>query len=118
IVITVILWKVIPTFAAMFEGLGAQLPLPTRIVIMLSNWVVRLMLPGIVVAFFGVMAFKRYYATYGGRRMVDGIVLKLPIFGLLMRKIAVAKFCRTLATLLASGVPILDGLEITARTSG
>ena len=118
IVIAVILWKVIPTFASMFEGLGAQLPLPTRIVIAMSNWFVRLLpflIIGIVAA---VFAFKRYYATYSGRRVVDRMILKLPILGLLMRKIAVARFCRTLATLVSSGVPILDGLEITARTSG
>jgi type IV pilus assembly protein PilC len=118
IVIAVILWKVIPTFAAMFEGLGAQLPLPTRIVIEMSNWFVRL-LPFIVV--FGiafVFLFRKYYATHHGRRVVDRTVLKLPILGILMQKIAVARFCRTLATLMASGVPILDGLEITARTAG
>ena len=118
IVIAVILWKVIPTFASMFEGLGAQLPLPTRIVILMSEWFVRLLpfLVVFIVAF--VFAFKRYYATYGGRRVIDRIVLKLPILGVLMQKIAVARFCRTLATLMASGVPILDGLEITARTAG
>ena len=118
IVITVILWKVIPTFAAMFAGLNAELPLPTRIVIAMSNWLVRL-LPFLVVGgVLLVVAFKRYYATHGGRRMVDGIVLKLPIFGPVMRKLAVARFCRTLSTLISSGVPILDGLEITARTAG
>jgi type IV pilus assembly protein PilC len=118
IVIAVILWKVIPTFAAMFEGLGAQLPLPTRIVIALSNWFVRL-LPFMVVFLVAfVFLFKKYYATYNGRRVIDRMVLKLPILGVLMQKIAVARFCRTLATLMASGVPILDGLEITARTSG
>src|SRR5712691_3064954 len=118
IVIAVILWKVIPTFAAMFEGLGAQLPLPTRIVIALSNWFVRLLPFMVVFAIAFVFLFKRYYATHGGRRMVDKMVLKLPIMGILMQKIAVARFCRTLATLMASGVPILDGLEITARTAG
>jgi type IV pilus assembly protein PilC len=118
IVITVILWKVIPTFASMFEGLGATLPLPTRIVIAASNWMVRL-LPFLVVFLVGgVFAFKRYYATYGGRRVIDRLVLKAPIIGILMQKIAVARFCRTLATLISSGVPILDGLEITARTAG
>ena len=118
IVIAVILWKVIPTFASMFAGLGAELPLPTRFVIALSNWFVRL-LPFIIV--FGVLAvvlFRRYYATYGGRRQIDGLVLKAPILGDIMRKIAVARFCRTLSTLMASGVPILDGLDITARTAG
>jgi type IV pilus assembly protein PilC len=118
IVIAVIMWKVIPTFASMFEGLGAQLPLPTRIVIAMSNWFVRL-LPFIVIGLIlFVIFFKRYYATYGGRRVIDRLVLKLPIIGVLMQKIAVARFCRTLATLVSSGVPILDGLEITARTSG
>ena len=118
IVITVILWKVIPTFAAMFEGLGAELPLPTRIVIAMSNWLVRLM-PAIILGGFGFsFAFKRYYATYSGRRVVDRMVMKLPVMGILMQKIAVARFCRTLSTLISSGVPILDGLEITARTAG
>jgi len=118
IVIAVILWKVIPTFASMFAGLNAELPLPTRFVISLSKWFVRL-LPFIVIGgILGVVAFKRYYATYGGRRVVDKVILKAPIFGTLMQKIAVARFCRTLSTLIASGVPILDGLEITARTAG
>jgi type IV pilus assembly protein PilC len=118
IVIAVILWKVIPTFASMFAGLGAELPLPTRFVIALSQWFVRL-LPFLVIGgVLLVVAFRRYYATYGGRRVIDRIVLKAPIFGTLMQKIAVARFCRTLATLISSGVPILDGLEITAKTSG
>jgi type IV pilus assembly protein PilC len=118
LVIGVILWKVIPTFASMFEGLGAELPLPTRIVIGLSNWFVRLLPFIIIFIVVGVIAFRRYYATYGGRRVVDRMVLKLPILGELMQKIAVARFCRTLSTLISSGVPILDGLEITAKTSG
>jgi type IV pilus assembly protein PilC len=118
IVITVILWKVIPTFAAMFEGLGAELPLPTRIVIFLSNWVVRLLPFAVFIMVGGYFAFRRYYATHGGRRVIDRIVLKLPVLGLIMQKIAVARFCRTLSTLISSGVPILDGLEITARTAG
>jgi len=118
VVIAVILWKVIPTFAAMFAGLGAELPLPTRFVIALSHWLVRGM-PFIVVGgILLVVGFRRYYATYGGRRVVDKILLKAPIFGTLMQKIAVARFCRTLSTLISSGVPILDGLEITARTAG
>jgi type IV pilus assembly protein PilC len=112
------MWKVIPTFASMFEGLGAQLPLPTRIVIAISNWFVRLMPFLIIGLILFVIFFKRYYATYGGRRVIDRMVLKMPIIGVLMQKIAVARFCRTLATLVSSGVPILDGLEITARTSG
>jgi type IV pilus assembly protein PilC len=118
LVVAVILWKVIPVFAAMFEGLNAQLPLPTRVVIWISNWFVRILPVLIVLIVAGFFAFKRYYATYGGRRVVDRIVLKLPVLGVLMQKISVARFCRTLATLTSSGVPILDGLEITARTSG
>ncbi|MGE0039873.1 MAG: type II secretion system F family protein [Vicinamibacterales bacterium] len=118
VVVTVILWKVIPTFASLFAGLGAELPLPTRIVIAASNNLIQFMpfiLVGLVV---GSIAFQRYYATEGGRRVVDGSLLKLPILGPILRKIAVARFCRTLATLMASGVPILDGLDITARTAG
>jgi len=118
IVIAVILWKVIPTFASMFAGLGAELPLPTRLVIAASNWFVRLLPFIIVFIVVSVVLVRRYYATYGGRRTIDGMVLKLPILGDIMRKIAVARFCRTLSTLMSSGVPILDGLEITARTSG
>jgi type IV pilus assembly protein PilC len=118
VVIGVILWKVIPTFASLFAGLGATLPLPTRIVIALSDNLVRFM-PFVIVAFFaGGWAFRNYYATEKGRRVVDGVTLKLPILGPIMRKIAVARFCRTLSTLMASGVPILDGLDITAKTAG
>jgi type IV pilus assembly protein PilC len=118
LVVGVILWKVIPTFAAMFEGLGAELPLPTRIVIALSNNLVRFA-PFVIPAIgLGLYAFKQYYKTNGGRHSVDRVVLKMPVLGILMRKIAVARFCRTLSTLIASGVPILDGLEITAKTSG
>ncbi len=118
LVVGVILWKVIPTFAAMFAGLGAQLPLPTRIVITASNWFVRL-LPFLVMgAIAMVVTIRRYYATYRGRRVLDGLLLKVPVMGMLLQKISVARFCRTLATLMSSGVPILDGLEITAKTSG
>jgi type IV pilus assembly protein PilC len=118
VVIGVILWKVIPTFAALFAGLGAELPLPTRIVIALSENLIRFMPVLFVAIFAGGWGFRTYYATEKGRRVIDGITLKLPILGPIMRKIAVARFCRTLSTLMASGVPILDGLDITARTSG
>jgi len=118
LVVGVILWKVIPTFAALFAGLGAQLPLPTRIVIGMSNWFVRLLPFMVIGGVVGVIALRRYYATYKGRRVIDGLLLKLPVLGGLLQKIAVARFCRTLATLMSSGVPILDGLEITARTAG
>jgi type IV pilus assembly protein PilC len=118
VVVGLILWKVIPTFASLFAGLGAELPLPTRIVIALSNGLVRFMpfiVGGIVMIGF---AFRQYYRTENGRYTVDAITLRLPVLGSIMRKIAVARFCRTLSTLISSGVPILDGLEITARTAG
>jgi type IV pilus assembly protein PilC len=117
-VVGLILWKVIPTFASLFAGLGAQLPMPTRIVIALSDNLVRFF-PFLAVGAFAIAwGFKSYYATTGGKRVVDAISLKAPIIGNILRKIAVARFCRTLSTLIASGVPILDGLEITAKTAG
>jgi type IV pilus assembly protein PilC len=118
VVVGVILWKVIPTFASLFAGLGAELPLPTRVVIALSNNLVRFMPFILVFGVAGSYAIKRYYATEAGRRVIDGGLLKLPIMGSILRKIAVARFCRTLSTLMASGVPILDGLDITAKTAG
>jgi len=118
LVVGVILWKVIPTFAALFSGLGAALHLHTRIVIGLSDNLVRFfpfLLVGGGAAAYG---FRTYYATENGRHVIDSIMLKMPVFGNIMKKIAVARFCRTLSTLISSGVPILDGLEITAKTSG
>jgi len=118
LVVGVILWKVIPTFAALFSGLGAELPLPTRVVIALSDNLVRFFPFLFIGAGAAVYGFRTYYATADGRRMIDAISLKLPVLGNIMRKIAVARFCRTLSTLISSGVPILDGLEITAKTAG
>jgi type IV pilus assembly protein PilC len=117
-VVVIILWKVIPTFAILFEGLGATLPLPTRITIAASNFLGRYM--PVIILGMGAIAFFlfRYNKTYKGRRQIDAFILKVPVLGELMRKIAVARFCRTLGTLIQSGVPILEGLEITARTSG
>jgi len=118
IVIAVILWKVIPVFAALFAGLGAELPLPTRVVISLSNFIADFwwLIGGSIFAI--ITGVKRWHATPKGKRIIDAFMLKLPIVGDLIRKIAVARFCRTLATLTSSGVPILDGLQITAKTSG
>ncbi len=118
IVVMVILWKVIPTFAALFAGLGAELPLPTQIVIWMSNAMVRLMPFIIVGVIAGVFGLRQYYATNNGRHTIDRMLLRAPVLGIILRKIAVARFCRTLSTLISSGVPILDGLEITAKTSG
>src|SRR5438132_915835 len=117
-VVGVILWKVIPTFAGLFAGLGADLPMPTRIVIWMSDALVRYFLFLAIGAGAIGYAFRQYYATPGGRRLVDAVLLKAPVLGGILRKIAVARFCRTLATLISSGVPILDGLEITAKTAG
>ncbi|MGH9256641.1 MAG: type II secretion system F family protein [Vicinamibacterales bacterium] len=118
VVVGAILWKVIPTFAQLFAGLGADLPMPTRIVIAMSNGLVRYMpfIIGSMVVF--AFAFRAYYRTAGGRMLVDRVVLRMPVLGILMRKIAVARFCRTLSTLLTSGVSILEALDITAKTAG
>jgi type IV pilus assembly protein PilC len=118
VVVGVILWKVIPTFASLFSGLGADLPLPTRVVIALSNNLVKFFPVLLIGGFAAAWGFKTYYATTNGRRVIDAFTLKMPILGNIMRKIAVARFCRTLSTLISSGVPILDGLEITAKTAG
>ncbi len=118
VVVTAILWKVIPTFASLFAGLGAQLPMPTRVVIALSDFIVGWgWLVAIAMGLVGY-ALKSYYGTAAGRVVIDRILLKLPILGGILKKVAVARFCRTLSTLLASGVPILDGLDITAKTAG
>jgi type IV pilus assembly protein PilC len=118
-VIILLLWKVVPIFATLFAGLGVDLPLPTKIVINLSNIVGSifgfLILVAIGAAIFGL---KVWYGTPQGRFILDGVILKVPVVGILMRKIAVARFTRTLGTLIASGVPILEGLDITAKTSG
>ncbi len=118
IVVAVILLKVIPTFAALFMSLGAELPLPTRVVISASNFLARYFWAfGIAIAAL-VYGVRRYYATHSGRRVIDGALLKAPVLGPILRKVAVARFCRTLATLTSSGVPILESLDITARTAG
>jgi len=117
-VIFLLLWKVVPIFATLFAGLQVDLPLPTRIVIGLSNMIGRLALPLFIAIGLGGYGFKKYYGTPSGRMLIDTLVLKLPILGGLMRKIGVARFTRTLGTLITSGVPMLEALDITARTSG
>ena len=118
-VITLILIFVVPAFTTLFESMNAVLPLPTRIVIGFSKFLGSAY--GILIAVgLGVLGavVKAYYATTKGRYNIDGLLLKIPIFGSLLQKIAVARFTQTMATLIASGVPILDCLEITAGTSG
>jgi type IV pilus assembly protein PilC len=120
--IAVIMVFVIPQFQNIFLGMlgpGEQLPLPTRIVTSISSFLAGwggLVILAVIVA--ACVATKFYYATPGGRRQIDGLLLKMPLFGPILRKIAVARFSRTLSTLLSSGVPILQALDITGRTSG
>ena len=109
---------VIPTFAKMFEGLGADLPLPTKIVVWMSNFTRRYIL-FILAGLIGfVFAIRAYYRTPQGSMVIDRLMLKVPIIGRLVQKVAVARFARTLGTLLSSGVPILEALRITARSAG
>lgn len=119
LVIVIIMVFVVPTFSKMFVQLGGTLPLPTRMVIGLSNFIAGIggliTLIAIIAAIVFIIQFRK---AEKGKRISDAILLKIPIFGALLRKVAVAKFTRTLGTLVSSGVPILDCLEITAKTSG
>src|SRR5512139_958804 len=118
-VIAIIMIFVVPTFAKMFSSMGGTLPLPTLIIIKMSNFMAGiggLMVFLTIVAL--IIAFGQIRKTEKGKVATDKIFLRLPIFGILLRKVAVAKFTRTLSTLMSSGVPILDGLEITAKTAG
>jgi type IV pilus assembly protein PilC len=118
IVVAVLLLFVIPVFESMFADFGAALPAPTQFVINLSGFLKGNIVYIIIGLIVSIYAFKRFRDTTKGRLIVDGIVLKLPVFGPLLRSTAVAKFTRTLGTMVSSGVPILDGLDITARTAG
>jgi type IV pilus assembly protein PilC len=109
---------VIPVFEKMFAGFGAALPAPTQFIIALSNFMKANILYVIAGVIGLVFLFRRYYRTEPGRKVVDKALLKLPVFGDLLLKIATARFTRTLGTLVSSGVPILDGLLITARAAG
>lgn len=118
-VVALLLWKVVPIFATLFTGLGAALPLPTRIVISLSDFVGSIY--GLMIVVFAVgggIAINLWYKTPQGRYTIDALLLKAPVVGMVLRKIAVARFTRTLGTLISSGVPILEGLDITSRTAG
>lgn len=118
LVVAVILVFVIPVFQEMFTDMGGQLPGPTLIVISMSEFVkskIHWIIIGLVLFSF---AFKKYYATEKGRRTVDATMLKLPVFGIIIRKVAVAKFTQTMGTMLSSGVAILEALDIVAKTSG
>jgi len=119
LVIAIIMIFVVPTFSKMFAQLGGTLPLPTLMIIGLSHFLAGIggLLTGAAIVGI-VVALKQFRRTEKGTHITDKLLLKLPIFGVLLNKVAVAKFTRTLGTLVSSGVPILDGLEITAKTSG
>jgi len=118
VVIGVILVFVIPAFEKMFADFGSALPMPTQIVINISKFVQNYILVIIGGFILLVFIFKKIYATVRGREVIDELALKAPIFGILIRKVSVAKFTRTLGTMVSSGVPILDGLDIVAKTAG
>jgi type IV pilus assembly protein PilC len=118
IAVAVLLIFVIPTFQKMFASVGMELPLPTRIVIGMSDFLINYWWMLIIVIAGAVFAFRRYYATSDGRKKIDMMLLNAPVLGDLLRKSAVSRFTRTLGTLISSGVSILDGLEITAKTAG
>src|SRR5213596_1261180 len=118
LVIVFMMIFVIPTFAKMFQGLGAELPVPTRIVMLISEFTQRYIVFMVLAGAALVYAIKRYYGTDQGSKVIDAFLLKVPVIGMLIRKVAVARFTRTLGTLISSGVPILEGLLITARSAG
>ena len=113
-----LLWLVIPTFASLFEGLGAELPLLTRVIIGLSNFIARFAILIIIMVGIIIYGIKKWYETPPGREFIDRLQLKLPVVGVLMQKIAISRFTKTLSTLISSGIPIMEGLEITSRAAG
>jgi type IV pilus assembly protein PilC len=116
--IAILLIFVIPTFQNMFSGAGLELPLPTRVVIAMSQFLIGYWWALILAMAGSVFAIRSYYGTPGGRRQIDGALLRSPVLGDVLRKSAVSRFTRTLGTLVSSGVSILEGLEITAKTAG
>ena len=118
LVLAVILIFVIPVFEEMFADFGGELPVPTQLVVAMSDLVKSKILWIIGAIVFGIFAFKKFYSTDKGHDAVDDLLLRLPVFGLLLRKVAVAKFTRTMGTMLASGVAILEALDIVAKTAG
>jgi type IV pilus assembly protein PilC len=115
---TILLWKVVPVFAGIFTDAGMALPLPTQVVLSVSAFLQSYILYMFLGAIAGGFLLQRYYATPNGKLVIDKMMLQAPILGPLIRKAAVSRFTRTLGTLVSSGVSILDGLEITARTAG
>ncbi|RPJ86197.1 MAG: type II secretion system F family protein, partial [Acidobacteria bacterium] len=118
IVVFVIMIWVIPVFATVFTGMNVTLPLPTRVIMAISSFMTQFILPIIALVVLGVLGFRYYYKTESGRFVIDRTLLQVPIIGLVLKKIAIARFSRTLATLLVSGVSILEALDIVAGTAG
>jgi type IV pilus assembly protein PilC len=117
-VVVIIMVKVIPVFSAMYDGLGSKLPYPTLICIAISNVLINYSWVILIAVALIVIGLRQYYKVPAGRLQIDSLMLKIPIIGDVLRKVAVARFCRTLGTLISSGVPILEGMDITARTAG
>lgn len=117
-VVSVLLLKVIPVFQKMFEGMGSKLPGPTQFLVDASQFAQDYFLYAVAVLVALIFGFKRFYATEKGTLLIDGLILKAPVFGPLLKKVAVAKFTRTLSTMMSSGVPILEGLGIVSKTAG
>jgi type IV pilus assembly protein PilC len=117
-VVALLLVKVIPVFQKMFEGFGGELPGPTQFLISLSQYAQKYFVVAIIALAIVVYAFRRYYKTEKGTLLIDGLILKSPVFGPLLKKVAVARFTRTMATMMTSGVPILEGLAIVSKTAG
>lgn len=118
IIVFVIMIFVIPVFATLFEGMNVALPLPTRIVMGTSNFMATFTIPILIAVGLAVFGVRYYYKTDSGRLAIDRLMLMIPIIGTALQKISIARFSRTLATLLSSGIPILEGLRITAETAG
>ncbi len=117
-VVALLLVKVIPVFKKMFEGFGSELPGPTQFLINVSEVAQKYFLVAIVAVAVAVYAFRRFYKTEKGTLLIDDLILKAPVFGPLLKKVAVARFSRTMSTMMASGVPILEGLAIVSKTAG
>lgn len=118
IVVIVLMIFVIPVFESMFKSAGQSLPLPTMIVVLISKTIRKYIVVFIPAAIAGFYLLKKYHQTENGKTVVDKLLLQMPVFGSLFKKIAVARFSRTLGTLVSSGVPILDGLNIVSKTAG
>jgi len=117
-IIFIMLIFVVPVFVSLFEGLNAPLPLPTRLIIAASNLAVQFSIPFVILIIVGVVGFRYYYRTTDGKLVVDTLVLKIPLLGTTLKKLAIARFSLTLSTLLNGGIPLMEGLAITAETAG